>query len=827
MPALSSQNNQSIKDFFKPFTIPKKRIPLNDVVEEEIVVASPRTQSSCSSLSSLRASASPVKRLSGKTRSGRSSNASTPTKKRSPTKTPTKRFKNVQLDGAADDDTLIHVSPSSAKRREMEAVEIPTPRPAPPAPPHFPREAPTRAATTSFSSVSTLSSVPMSSQSSSKRIMKNGIQAVTNSDSGSAGSDSDELADVSTFIPRKRLKMTPPGKDAEHAIEIPSTVKPAARQSARLSDQSVRASRSGTSTPRLPPSPPRTAYKYSLANMIKQQQKQEKEEARIREADAAFEEAQRRREEEMRREEEAGAGLKAAVADDSDEGERMMLAMARTEALQNEEKFYYFRHVKDRAEAEDFPELLDPPWSLLSRNEQTRTQAFLTGFVSLLAGKLEVPRDLQRWLIAQLALETRHDLCEAYAETLHCMRVRTGRSSITLQELSNILTNLSDYKTRSSDERPQQNRTNAKLHGPPPGLRHLVQALEDLCATITSSASAVANVLFQLMLAGIDEHVVRDADLQSCVHNGIEQILNDRQDEEFLEQLYEWTVHSLFKSELSLQLRCRVVASLPAYAERGHRLRRLLALHIIASLDAKHEYRSDATSPDWADIILFRLKTAPQFATSESTNYALLDPLISVLNIAVDAGFSTNSSSHPKSLKPLAATKPANSVISDAETTFNAQIDALTSQLRQISSRIRDAGTSHLRRAEAKSSIERLVVRLEYSVRTKPKPRKGIFGGMVSGEQRNFLSGFLKKEDDAVSVVPVDMLSEREVSSGEDTDGSGNEAAGADAAVAGAEDESIDAYPELDGIRKADAGTEDDMRERDIAVSTNAQICCG
>ncbi|KAK3696033.1 hypothetical protein LTR37_018175 [Vermiconidia calcicola] len=786
-PPPSSQNNKSIKDFFKPFTIPKKRIPVNDVVEEEIVVASPRPQSSGSSLSSRPVSVSPVKRLSGKTRSGRSSNASTPTN-RSPTKTPTKRFKNVQLDGAADDDTLIHISPSSAKRREMEAVEIPSPRPAPPAPPQSAREAPTRDATTSFSSVSTLSSVPMSSQSSSKRIMKNGMQAVTNSDSGSASSDSDELADVSTFIPRKRLKMTPPGKDAEHAIEIPSTVKPAARQSARLSDQTLRGSRSGTSTPRLPPSPPRTAYKYSLANMIKQQQKQEKEEARIREADAAFEEVQRRREEEMKREEEAGAGLKAAVADDSDEGERMMLAMARTEALQDEEKFYYFRNSKDRAEAEDFPELLDSPWSLLSRNEQTRTQAFLTGFVSLLAEKLEVPRDLQLWLIAQLAIETRHDLCEAYAQTLHCMRVRTGRSSITLQELSNILTNLSYHKARSSSERPQLNRNNAKLRGPPPGLRHLVQALEDLCATTTSSAPAVAHVIFQLMLAGIDEHIVRDVDLQSCVHNGIDNILNDRQDDEFLEQLYEWTLHFLFKSELSLQLRCRAVASLPACSERGHRLRRLLALRIIANLDAKHEYRSDATSPNWAEVIVSHLKTAPEFTTSGFTNYALLDSLVSVFNIAIDAGFSTNSSSHPKSPKPLAASKSSKPVTSDAETTFNAQIDALTSQLRQISSRIRDAGTSHLRRAEAKSSIERLVVRLEYSVRTKPKPKKGIFGGMVLAEQRSFLSGFLKKQDDAVSVVPVDMLSEREISSGEDTDGSG-----VGAAVAGAEDENINA----------------------------------
>ena len=64
-----------------------------------------------------------------------------------------------------------------------------------------------------------------------------------------------------------------------------------------------------------------------------------------------------------------------------------------------------------------------------------------------------------------------------------------------------------------------------------------------------------------------------------------------------------------------------------------------------------------------------------------------------------------------------------------------------------MASRIRGAGTTHLRRTEAKSAFDRLITRLEHSVRTKPKPRKGIFGG-VTGEQRTFLSGFLKRPDE-------------------------------------------------------------------------------
>jgi hypothetical protein len=68
----------------------------------------------------------------------------------------------------------------------------------------------------------------------------------------------------------------------------------------------------------------------------------------------------------------------------------------------------------------------------------------------------------------------------------------------------------------------------------------------------------------------------------------------------------------------------------------------------------------------------------------------------------------------------------------------------MVSHLRLMSSKIRDAGTSHLKRTEAKSALERLIVRLEASVRTKPRPRKGVFdrpGALSAGA----LDGYLRR----------------------------------------------------------------------------------
>ena len=499
--------------------------------------------------------------------------------------------------------------------------------------------------------------------------------------------------------------------------------------------------------------------------MVKQHERQERTDARIKEAETAFEEAQRIRHEQLKQEEDLGGGLKAAVADDSDEGERMMLAMARTEALQDEEKVYFFRRGNKSCtrscpviESED----VRCSWMKVLLKEKTRTQAFLSGFVAEMARQQQpFPEYLCTWVSDRLSHEPREDLCAAYVETLRAYTSRPTPCGTPVLGLSWSYNTLTDDSFEDG------------LDDPPQGLSYVARVVPCWCERLSFRRDTVDSNSVEFILAGVDENVKRHANLQGLVYDSLEHILNVAPDGERFETNCESILKRFFEwPDLSMQIRCRAVISLPAFSERSHRLRGLLAAHLITSRTDEEQYKADMTDPEWADVILVRLKKAPELKITESTNYALLNSLISILDIAIDAGFSDLAF---RSYNPLPARPAApfgkGSTMSLAESAFNSQIDAITSQLRLMSSRIRDAGTSHLRRTEAKSAIERLVVRLENSVRTRPRPRKGIFGGNT-GEQRTFLSSFLKQvetsgeENDSVSVVPVDMLSDRDVSEG-------------------------------------------------------------
>ena len=787
--ASQGYSNKSIKDFFKPFTIPKNRIPINDVVEEEIIVAAPK-QSPTPLLKQRQPTASPTKTnksprytsspLSSALSSPLPSNGSTPRKK-SPTKRPSgKRSQVRQLDGVADEN-LMHSSPSSSQRRVMAAVAIPSPKVQPPVAPQA-VERPTQAVNFSFSSISSFSSVPMSTQSSSKRVMKNGMHAVTNSDSGSEDHDSsDDLADPSTFISLKRRKLTPRGQDAEHAIEIPRTVKPSARQSKRLSDRGNQSSTA--STPSLRRSPPRPVYKHSLMSMAKQKEKQEKADAKVRDMEAAFEEATRRRQAERQLDADVQGGLRAAVADDSDEGERMMLAMERTDALEAEEKFYYFRGISKQPKPATMPPAYPhrPKIQAIFENEKSRNQALLTGFVAHFVTMEPANSEYYRWVGGQLTTEPREDLCEAYVEVLRAATTypieKGGWSHY--GDLDNYYTIL-DSSTAGIHKGPRDSMEYAQRSthdGPAPGLRHALRVIEASLAVTRMDIPYWNAVAFhQLALANIDEYVRKDAGLQLALQDTIENLLINSVHIGSIhlkahEAFFDWNA-------LPVPLQCRAIAALPARSQLSHEVRRMLALHLCAHRTSKREYDWDVNSTSLLDGIVARLKSDPVFAITESTDYSLLGSLISVLDIAIDAGFSNHDFMHSPTVRT-----PTGAVIksSEAEKIFHAQIDSLVSPLKRISSRIRDAGTSHLKRTEAKGAIERLVLRLEHTVRTKPKTKIGVFDGRVDIEQKAFLSGFLKHAGNeslpnshGMNGLQVKVINEQELSD------SGSVKAGAD-----------------------------------------------
>jgi len=653
-------------------------------------------------------------------------------------------LQNVPPDSSGLTSVRSSLKSTPTEVRVVEAVEIPSPAkrssPEMPAPSQIPVPRPKNPINTSFSSFSSLTSFSgMSSQSSSRRIVKNGVQAVTNSDSASMSSSSeDELVDLQSFAPRKKRRLSPPVEDSKN--DISSHSKPT-RSSTRLSGEQAKKRPKDSWQPLGPP--PKTTYKYSLVNMAKQSAKDAASEAKIARAEAEMQEAERlekQRNQLLFSAVDTKSMMAKEFAQDSEEEERMVIAMERTEVLRGEQTFYFFCGEADEKIEVDFPaaELSAHGLSFL-RDDSAWQHACTSGLLATVASQKGLPQQLVSWIHSRIFHEPSEELCEAYVSTLDAL-VRGGH------DIPDLHFSLSETHPGQTVRDAGDNTTRGGDTSLPPHLKHAITTIAVLAPRIGPVNQACT--LAELILLNNDENVRSDVAMQLHIERAIYSILESHDSAEDREIVFrETTRQILHASSISRHLLSRAIASLPATILPLHQLRRKLALHIL--LDGPIDEDIDVTSQSVGVRLLLRLKKHASFHISESTDYTTLHSLIDLLDIAIDVGFSdfaflsqegrTQHKAAPKSLFGHATTTS-----SPAEISFNAQIDDIVAHLRYMASKIRDAGTSHLKRTEAKSALERLIVRLEASVRTKPRARKGVFDG-PGGLGAGALDGYLKR----------------------------------------------------------------------------------
>jgi len=503
--------------------------------------------------------------------------------------------------------------------------------------------------------------------------------------------------------------------------------------------------------------------------MIKQKEKMEKQEAQIALMEAQMQELKRKRAQSGTEATVNGTTVvAAAAADDSDEGERMRMAIERTEALMEEKSFSLFSNGAIRAENRKIPvvDRLDTRWARTFKDERARTQACLTGFAEELAKMGRMTQDMITWFAFQLVHEPREDLCEAYVEIIRaCAEHIPDKIDNRIAQLSTYYglvtrpdgdegletspsTSLSDSDEDmhaggpSNDGSVMRNDNRKNASSTPRGLKHVVNLIAS-CAQL-SGIEGLTNALFELALANVDEHVICDAALRLRIQDAIEALAQSIS-AVGLHEAQQRIADSLFdEASLPRVVQAQLIAALPASSPASHALRRVLALRRLTEGEFTQEH-TPPNSEKWTRRLLSALKSSPEFAVSDATDYNLLAALADVLDIAIDAGFHADFAFLNETAKQPTGPFGRPPAPSEAEQAFNADIDALTNQLRLMTSRIKDAGATHLRRTEAKSALERVVVRLEHTVRTRPKPRKGVFGGgFVGGDQKGLLDGFMK-----------------------------------------------------------------------------------
>ena len=165
----------------------------------------------------------------------------------------------------------------------------------------------------------------------------------------------------------------------------------------------------------------------------------------------------------------------------------------------------------------------------------------------------------------------------------------------------------------------------------------------------------------------------------------------------------------------------------PVFTARLGDFRRRLAVGTLVE-DSKYLLKQSTPLAKLSDFTHY-LQHEPRFAVRPGTDYSWLIATIAILDTALDDG-----------LRPYEATLDR-----EVEKEFNRQVDELSKVIKDMFTKILDTGASHMTRTEAKEVLEALHARLEYAIRTKPKPKASLFGDMPEAESKTLMKNFLRK----------------------------------------------------------------------------------
>lgn len=522
----------------------------------------------------------------------------------------------------------------------------------------------------SFSSFSTLTSFSkMSSQSSSRRVVRKGVQAVTNSDSGSltsSGSD-DELADIDSFAPRK--VELPSSSKSQKSGDLPSdnpsrldmssgeeeladldswaprkgrkVTPPRMETTGGMGKPATRSTRNNTPMDtqnakkrsfRLPSPPTTKSYKYSLLNLAKQRAEEAASEKRIAEVEAYVKEAEKfeTANDEKALEESERKHMAATLAQDSDDEERMLMAMERTEALRDKETFYFFTGNLEARVKVEFPvDELEEYGLTCIEDTASRERACTSGFLAVVASRRRLPDSVVNWLRSEVLVEPSEELCESYVGILDALAANGHTLTDEAFSLSEVFVG---QTFRDAEEHTNPSDSAAF----PPNINYALKALASLAPTVSPVRRACA--LAELIFFNNDDNARSDIELQLNIERAMDSLLESNDEPDLQTVFQETTRQIMHASFISRHMLSRAIATMPASNLRLHNLRRKLSLHIL--LEAPSDEPIDPSSPCTGTCLLSNLKTHPQFHITESANYPALHSLFDLLDISIDAGFS-------------------------------------------------------------------------------------------------------------------------------------------------------------------------------------------
>ncbi|OJD35318.1 uncharacterized protein BKCO1_18000131 [Diplodia corticola] len=584
---------------------------------------------------------------------------------------------------------------------------------------------------------------PSQSSTASKRIVKDGLMIVRTSDSEEDSDSGSDLEDLSTILNKKRRAQAPPGES---------------RPAMKVKEAKATPAKYGLRSYFKPPPPkrefrsiiaPRKEYRINLSDLVAAKQRGLNAEARVLEAQRKAEEAERAENECKESSRLTREGLSTALGDDED-AQRTLDALERTEALETSQVWQFFMangHQKAARTTPKFPaqSLSKEGWHRILIEPSTRNAVFISGIVKNRVYEEALPDEVMLWMIEELCQNRKEELTSAYLDVLDASAPQL-RKLLDKQTISSLFAKLGARKEAITMESEQPAILPAEVSAHDPrislhnGIRPLLELLRRAAPNIQSEA--VQYVLAVLIRLSFDDSVRQDGYTQTQCQEAIAAMLRtpSAQYECGTLQHVSQSLFNNFRNHgpkddrfINHGLQAQLVQSLPFGTQCEAAFQRRLALAFF--LDSPKPLTLALTAPGILPAVLQSLSHNPLYRFGRSTDYADVTAAFTLLDTAVDNGFSNRAFTQTLRSLDRRARDAASRQLRDAaratEDEFNLGIDALTATIRRIMGQIRGSGTDSVRMSEAKGAMERLVYRLESSVRTREKSSKDIFADGV------------------------------------------------------------------------------------------------
>lgn len=411
--------------------------------------------------------------------------------------------------------------------------------------------------------------------------------------------------------------------------------------------------------------------------------------------------------------------------------QRLFDAVERTEALTTDLTWSMFTSGPvsiDSCPQSPFPEdAMEPDsWCECLKDPTVRTRAYLTGYVAETASEGGMPNDLITWTLNRIIKEPRQDLRDSYVRVVRAASWLWTSTNLTPNLIEELFCQLGADLTMvkcanriTPEPKIPVDHSATRITG----LSSMIEALS--CLVSDMSSETLSKFVKLLMRLAIDTSLMANSHMCVAVEDTISRLL-DHPKEQVSISVAKCILNDIGANVKDPFLQTQTFKHILPTSSFAGIVR--IQLAILFLLD---EEMTDMTNLDLSNThISFEQLTShlndPRYDISHSSrqvagyDYSTLSSLLYTFDVALANGG-----------------RPSVFPDASSEREFNHKVDVLADRIKSIMVSITDTGASHMRRTEAKEAINALHFRLLYGVRTKPRPKKSVFGGRDGSEYRS------------------------------------------------------------------------------------------